>query len=37
MGDSKVVLTGGTDNMSQAPFLIRDQRFGTRLGVDYKV
>jgi len=35
MGDSHVVLTGGTDNMSQAPFLIRNTRFGTRLGVNY--
>jgi len=34
MGDSKVVLTGGTDNMSQAPFALRNIRFGTKLGVD---
>lgn len=31
-GDSDVVLTGGTENMSQAPFIIRDTRFGTVLG-----
>jgi len=37
MGDSKVVLTGGTDNMSQAPFLLRNIRFGTKLGVDNKM
>jgi len=37
MGDSKVVLTGGTDNMSQAPFALRNVRFGTRLGVDNKL
>lgn len=37
MGDSKVVLTAGSDNMSQAPFNVRGVRFGTRLGVDYKL
>lgn len=31
-GDSDVVLTGGTENMSQAPFIVRDTRFGTVLG-----
>jgi len=37
MGDSKVVLAGGSDNMSQSPFNVRNVRFGTRLGVDYKL
>jgi acetyl-CoA acyltransferase 2 len=37
MGDSSVVLTGGTDNMSQAPFALRNIRFGTRLGLENKV
>jgi len=37
MGDSKVVLTGGTENMSQAPFAIRNMRFGTRLGVPNQI
>jgi len=37
MGDSKIVLTGGADNMSQAPFLLRNIRFGTRLGQDYNM
>ncbi|ODM88435.1 3-ketoacyl-CoA thiolase, mitochondrial [Orchesella cincta] len=37
VGDSNVVLTGGTDNMSQAPFMARNIRFGTRLGADYKL
>ncbi|CAH0382371.1 unnamed protein product [Bemisia tabaci] len=32
VGDSEVVLTGGTDNMSQAPFSVRNIRFGTSLG-----
>nr|CAD7393291.1 unnamed protein product [Timema cristinae] len=32
VGDSKVVLTGGTDNMSQSPFAVRNIRFGTTLG-----
>jgi Acetyl-CoA acetyltransferase len=31
-GDSDVVLTGGTENMSQSPFIVRDTRFGTVLG-----
>lgn len=31
-GESKVVLTGGVENMSQAPFVIRNVRFGTVLG-----
>jgi acetyl-CoA acyltransferase 2 len=28
-----VVLTGGAENMSQSPFIVRDVRFGTTLGV----
>ncbi|TMS38340.1 hypothetical protein L596_005087 [Steinernema carpocapsae] len=35
-GDSKVVLAGGTESMSQAPFVVRNTRFGTNLGVNYK-
>lgn len=34
MGDSKIVLTGGTDNMTLAPYAVRNIRFGTRLGTD---
>ncbi|XP_067001669.1 3-ketoacyl-CoA thiolase, mitochondrial [Anabrus simplex] len=37
IGDSKVVLTGGTDNMSQAPFAVRNIRFGTVLGSKYEL
>lgn len=37
VGDSEVVLTGGTDNMSACPYAVRDIRFGTRLGVDPKL
>lgn len=37
IGDSKVVLTGGTDNMSMAPHVLRGVRFGAKLGVDLKV
>lgn len=33
-GVSKVVLTGGTDNMSQVPYSVRNIRFGTQLGVN---
>ncbi|XP_014473687.1 PREDICTED: 3-ketoacyl-CoA thiolase, mitochondrial isoform X1 [Dinoponera quadriceps] len=31
-GDSKIVLTGGAENMSQAPFIVRGVRYGTILG-----
>ncbi|XP_041365713.1 3-ketoacyl-CoA thiolase, mitochondrial-like [Gigantopelta aegis] len=34
LGDSQVVLVGGTENMSQAPYALRNVRFGTRLGQD---
>lgn len=34
LGGSKVVLTGGTDSMSLAPYAVRNIRFGTRLGAD---
>lgn len=34
MGDSKVVLCGGVDSMSLAPYSVRGNRFGTRLGQD---
>merc|ERR1711915_352241 len=37
VGDSEIVLTGGSDNMSAAPYGVRDIRFGTRLGVDPKL
>jgi acetyl-CoA acetyltransferase len=32
VGDSRVVLTGGAENMSQYPFTVREVRFGTVLG-----
>uniref|UniRef100_A0A915NEB3 Mitochondrial 3-ketoacyl-coa thiolase n=1 Tax=Meloidogyne javanica TaxID=6303 RepID=A0A915NEB3_MELJA len=35
-GDSKVVLAGGTESMSQAPFAVRNIRFGSQLGVNYE-
>ena len=31
MGDSEIVMNGGTDNMSASPYAVRDIRFGTRL------
>lgn len=31
-GEGKIVLTGGTDNMSQAPYAVRNIRFGAALG-----
>ncbi|XP_050537567.1 3-ketoacyl-CoA thiolase, mitochondrial isoform X1 [Daktulosphaira vitifoliae] len=35
-GESNVVLTGGVDNMSQAPHVVRDARFGIPLGAAYQ-
>jgi len=37
VGDSDVVLTGGSDNMSACPYAVRDIRFGTKLGSDPKL
>lgn len=33
-GDSQIVLTGGAENMSLAPYAVRNIRFGIRLGTD---
>ncbi|XP_076639690.1 yippee interacting protein 2 [Colletes latitarsis] len=35
-GESKVVVAGGAENMSQAPFVVRNVRFGTVLGQKYE-
>ena len=32
-----MALVGGSDNMSQAPYAVRNIRFGTRLGMELKV
>ena len=37
LGEAGVVLTGGTENMSQAPYAVRNIRWGTTLGQDLKV
>lgn len=37
LGISQVALAGGSENMTQAPFAVRDIRFGTRFGQDLKV
>lgn len=37
LGESDIVLCGGSENMSQAPYALRDARFGTRLGLDLKL
>eukprot|EP00158_Paraphelidium_tribonemae_P007304 Partr_v1_DN28188_c0_g1_i1_m55021 putative acetyl-CoA acyltransferase 2 len=37
VGESEIVLTGGTENMSQAPYAVRNIRWGTRYGVDLKM
>jgi acetyl-CoA acyltransferase 2 len=34
LGDAEIVLTGGTESMSQAPHAARGLRWGTRLGLD---
>lgn len=35
-GESEVVLTGGAENMSMAPYVVRGARFGIPLGADLK-
>lgn len=35
LGAAKISLTGGVENMSQAPFTVRNVRFGTALGTNY--
>ncbi|KAJ3040956.1 3-ketoacyl-CoA thiolase, mitochondrial, partial [Rhizophlyctis rosea] len=37
LGEAEVVLTGGTENMSQAPYALRGIRSGTRYGQDLKL
>lgn len=32
LGDAEIVIAGGTENMSQAPYLLPNQRWGSRLG-----
>ena len=34
---SDIALVGGTESMSQAPYAVRNIRFGTKLGTDLKV
>lgn len=40
-GDAEIVVVGGTENMSQAPYLLMDARWGQRMGdgklIDYMV
>jgi acetyl-CoA C-acetyltransferase len=31
-GDAEIVVAGGTENMSQAPYLIRESRWGSKMG-----
>ncbi|XP_068140460.1 3-ketoacyl-CoA thiolase, mitochondrial [Drosophila tropicalis] len=37
VGGAKVALTGGVENMSQSPFIVRNTRFGTTLGANYNL
>lgn len=34
LGDSDVVVVGGTENMTRAPYVLQDHRFGARMGDD---
>ena len=34
LNEAEIVLAGGTESMSQAPFALRNSRWGTRYGVD---
>ncbi len=36
-GDAEIVLVGGTENMSQAPYATRNIRWGTKFGTDPKL
>lgn len=36
-GDAEIVLVGGTENMSQAPYAVRNVRWGTKFGTDPKM
>ncbi|XP_055333155.1 3-ketoacyl-CoA thiolase, mitochondrial-like [Paramacrobiotus metropolitanus] len=36
-GESEIALCGGTENMSQAPFALRNSRFGMKLGEEQKL
>jgi len=37
LGDADIVVAGGTENMSQAPFAVRNARWGINLGDDRKM
>ncbi|XP_052802310.1 3-ketoacyl-CoA thiolase, mitochondrial-like [Mya arenaria] len=37
LGESQIALVGGTESMSQAPYAVRNIRFGTRLGMDLQL
>ena len=37
LGDADIVMTGGSENMSQAPFAIRNARWGINLGENREV
>jgi len=35
--EAEIVLAGGAESMSQSPYAVRDIRFGTKFGTDYKM
>jgi acetyl-CoA acyltransferase 2 len=36
-GDASIAVAAGTESMSQAPFIARNMRFGTKLGTNYNL
>ncbi|KAK0423407.1 hypothetical protein QR680_008128 [Steinernema hermaphroditum] len=36
LGESRIVVAGGVENMSQTPYTVRNVRFGTTLGANYE-
>uniref|UniRef100_A0A1I8AS71 Acetyl-CoA acetyltransferase, mitochondrial n=1 Tax=Steinernema glaseri TaxID=37863 RepID=A0A1I8AS71_9BILA len=36
LGESRIVVAGGVENMSQTPFTVRNMRFGATLGANYE-
>lgn len=36
VGAARIALTGGVENMSMSPFIVRNIRFGSTLGADHR-
>lgn len=37
LGSAEIALTGGVENMSQTPYILRNMRFGTTLGANFNL